>query len=61
VTIVPDARVFIGRLGQRLEFDLMIDKAKQLVPALMVIEVAFHESKDEVSPGVILSARCEDL
>lgn len=34
VTIAPEARTFTDKVGQREEFDLMIDRAKHVVPAL---------------------------
>ena len=40
VTIAPEARALIDRVGQREEFELMIDRAKHVVPALTAIEVA---------------------
>jgi hypothetical protein len=61
VTIAPDALAFVNRLGQRREFELMIDRAKHLVPGLTAIEVALDESTDEMPPGVILWTHREDI
>lgn len=61
VAIAPDALAFINRLGQREEFERMIDRAKQVVPGLTSIEVALDEATDEMPPGVILWTHRDDL
>jgi hypothetical protein len=44
VVIAPDAMAFVDRLGQRQEFEVMIDRAKHFVPGLSSIEVALDEA-----------------
>jgi len=61
VTIAPDALAFVDRLGQRQEFELMIDRAKHFVPSLSSIEVALDEMADDMPPGVILWTHRDDL
>ena len=46
VTIAPEAGAFIDHVGQRREFELMIDRAKQVVPGLIAIEVALGEATE---------------
>ena len=57
----PEALAFVDRLGQRQEFERMIDRAKQIVPGLASIEVALDEATDEMPPGVILWTHRDDL
>ena len=54
VTISPDARAFIDRLDQRVELEMMIERARRIVPGLMSIEVAFDEATEEIPSGVVL-------
>ena len=61
VTIAPDALAFVDRLGQRQEFELMIDRAKHVVPGLSSIEVALDEATDDMPPGVILWTHRDDI
>ena len=61
VTIAPAAPAFVERLGQRQEFELMIDRAKHVVPGLASIEVALDEATDDMPPGVILWTHREDI
>jgi hypothetical protein len=60
VTITPEARAFIDMVGQRQDFELMIDRAKHVVPALMAIEVALGEATDGIPPGVIFWTHRDD-
>ena len=43
VAISTEARAFVEQLSQREELDLMIDRAKRIVPGLSSIEVALDE------------------
>jgi hypothetical protein len=43
VTIAAVAQSYIERSGQLREFELMIGRAKYMVPELMAIEVALDE------------------
>jgi len=61
VAIAPEARAFIDRLGQRQEFDLMIDRAKHVVPGLTAIEVALDEATDDMPAGVVLWTLRDDV
>jgi hypothetical protein len=61
VTIAPEARAFVDRLGQRQEFELMIERAKHFVPDLASIEVALDEATDDMPPGVILWTHRDDV
>ena len=61
VTIAPEAQAFVDRLGQRHEFELMIDRAKHLVPDLASIEVVLDEATDDMPPGVILWTHRDDI
>ena len=61
VTIAPDAIEFVERLGQRQEFERMIDRAKHVVPGLAPIEVALEEATDDMPAGVILWTHRDDI
>jgi hypothetical protein len=61
VAIAPDALAFVNRLGQRQEFELMIDRAKHFVPGLSSIEVTLDEATDDMPPGVILWTHPDDI
>jgi hypothetical protein len=53
VTIAPEARAFIDHVGQSEEFDLMLERAKHVVPGLMAIEVELGEATDEIPAAVV--------
>ncbi len=61
VTIAPEARAFIDMVGQREEFELMIERAKHFVPGLSSIEVALDEATEHMPPGVILWTHRDDI
>ena len=61
VLFAPDALAFVDRLGQRQEFELMIDRAKDVVPGLASIEVVLDVATDEMPPGVILRTDRDDI
>ena len=61
VTISPEARSFVDRIGQREEFEKMIDRARHIVPGLRSIEVALDEATEEMPPGVVLWTHREDV
>ena len=61
VTISPEARAFVDRLGQREEFETMIDRARHVVPGLRSIEVVLDEATEEMPPGVVLWAHRDDI
>ncbi len=57
VMITPEARASIEGWGQRHEFELMIDRAKHVVPGLRALD----EATDEMPPGVILWTHRDDI
>jgi hypothetical protein len=61
VTITPEARAFIDPVGQRREFETMIDRARHVVPGLTGIEVVLDEATEEMPPGVVLWAHRDDV
>jgi hypothetical protein len=61
VTISPEARSFVDRLGQRDELERMIDWTRHNVPGLRSIEVALDEATEEMPPGVVLWTHREDV
>jgi hypothetical protein len=61
VTISPEARAFIDRLGQREEFESMIDRARHVVPGLRSIEVVLDEATEEMPAGVVLWTHRDDI
>jgi hypothetical protein len=54
VTIAPDALEFVERLGQREEFERMIDRAKHVVPDLSSIEVSLDKTTNDLPSGALL-------
>jgi hypothetical protein len=56
VSITPEARAFVDRLGRRAELERMIDRARQVVPGLRAIEVVLDEATEEIPAGVVLEA-----
>jgi hypothetical protein len=48
-------------MGQREEFELMIQRAKHVVPALQAIEVASGEAEDGIPPGAIFWTQRDDV
>jgi hypothetical protein len=54
VSISPEARAFVDRLGRRAELERMIDRARQVVPGLRSIEVVLDEATEEIPAGVVL-------
>ena len=61
VTISPEARSFIDGLGQREEFEKMIDRARHIVPGLRSIEVALDDATEEMPSGVVLWTHRDDI
>jgi hypothetical protein len=61
VTISPEARTFVDQIGQRDEFEKMIDWARHIVPGLRSIEVVLDEATEEMPPGVVLWTHREDI
>ena len=54
VTISPEARSFLERLGQVEELEKMIDRARHVVTGLMSeIEVVLDETTEEMPSGVV--------
>jgi hypothetical protein len=61
VTISPEARSFIDRIGQGEELEQMIDRARHVVPGIRSIEVVLDEATEEMPPGVVLWIHRDDL
>jgi hypothetical protein len=61
VTISPDARSFVDRVGQAHELERMIDRARHIVNGLTSIEVVLDEETDEMPPGVVLWVHRDDI
>jgi hypothetical protein len=61
VTISPEAQAFIDRLGQREEFEAMIDQARHVVPDLRSIEVVLDLATEEIEAGVVLWTHRDDI
>jgi hypothetical protein len=60
VTISPEARSFINQVGQRAEFERMLDRARNTVPSLTGIEVVLDDETEQIPAGVVLWAHRED-
>jgi hypothetical protein len=61
VTIAPEARAFLDRLGQAEVLGPMIDRARQVVTGLRSIEVVLDEATEEMAPGVVLWVHRDDI
>jgi hypothetical protein len=59
--VVPQALDLVDRLGQRHEFELIIDRAKQFVPILSLVKVVLGEATDDMPPGVILVTHRDEI
>ena len=60
VTIAPEARSFVDRIDQTAELEVMIDRARQVVPGLRSIEVVLDDATEEMPPGVVLWMHRDD-
>jgi hypothetical protein len=60
VSISPEARSFLDRLGQAGELDRMIDRARNVVSGLRSIEVVLDDATDEMPPGIVLWVHRDD-
>jgi hypothetical protein len=56
VTVTPEAAAFIAEVGQRREFETLLDHTKQVIPDLRAIEVTLDDTPETGPPGVILWA-----
>jgi hypothetical protein len=56
VTISPEAAAFIAEVGQRPEFEILLEHTKQVVADLRAIEVTLDDTPETGPPGVILWA-----
>ncbi len=61
VTISPEARSFLDRVGQAGELEEMLDRARHIVTGLMSIEVVLDEATEEMPPGVVLWVHRDDI
>jgi hypothetical protein len=60
VSVSPDARAFVDRIGRRAELETMIDRAARVVPDLRSIEVMLDEATEEIPAGVVIWAHRDD-
>jgi hypothetical protein len=60
LTISPEADAFIDEVGQRREFEAMLEHARQVVPGLRAFEVILHDTPETGPPGVIIWAHRDD-
>ncbi len=57
ITVTPEAAERIAELGVQAEFQQMLDRAVQLVPALKRVEVVLEPAYDEgADPFVVIQA-----
>jgi hypothetical protein len=61
VTVSPEARSFVDRMDQGEELELMIDRARQIVPGLRSIEVVLDDATEEMPSGVVLWIHRDDV
>ncbi len=61
VTISPVARAYIERVGQRAEIETMIDRARNVLPGVQLIEVVLDDATEEMPPGVVLWTHRDDI
>ncbi|HEX8202999.1 MAG TPA: hypothetical protein VF590_21160 [Isosphaeraceae bacterium] len=60
LTISPEADAFITEVGQRREFEAMLEHARQVVPGLRAFEVELHDFPETGPPGVVIWAHRDD-
>lgn len=61
VTISPEARSFLERLGQVEDLEKMIDRVRHIVTGLRSIEVVLDETTEEMPSGVVLWVHRNDI
>lgn len=61
LTISPEAWAFIDQVGQREQFETVIERARHVVPGLRSIEVVLDEATEETPPGVVLWTHRDDI
>jgi hypothetical protein len=61
VTVSPEARSFVDRLGQGHELETMIDRVRHTVSGLRSINVVLDEVTEEMPPGVVLWVHRDDM
>jgi hypothetical protein len=60
LTISPEADAFIDEVGQRREFEAMLEHARQVVPGLRAFEVILDDTPETGPPGAIIYAHRDD-
>ncbi len=61
VTVSPEARAFVDRIGQVHELETMIDWARHIVNGLRSSDVVLDEVTEEMPPGVVLWVHRGDI
>jgi hypothetical protein len=60
VTISPEAKSFIDRNAQLIEFERMIERARRILPRVRSIEVEIDEATEATAAAVVLWAHRND-
>ncbi len=61
VTLSPEARAFVSRIGQGEALEAMIDQARHVIPGLRSIEVVLDEATEDMPSGVVLWAHRDEI
>jgi hypothetical protein len=61
VTISPEARSFVDRLGQTQDLETMINRARRVVTGLQSIDVVLDDATEGMPPGVVLWVHRDDI
>jgi hypothetical protein len=61
VSISPEARFFVDRIGQDGELEQMVERAKAVVPGLRSIDVVLDGATEAMPSGVVLWVHRDDV
>lgn len=61
VTIEPEAAAFIEEVGQRVEFEAILEHAQQTIPSLRELVVKLHDYPETGPPSILIDAYREPL
>ena len=60
ITITPEAEAFIDEVGQRREFEAMLEHIRQTFPGLRSFEVELHDFPETGPPGITIWVHRDD-
>ena len=61
VTIHPDATAFLAEVGQAQELEIMLEYARETIPALRSLDVVLHDFPETGPPSLTIDAHRDPL